>query len=164
MKIALFCLSALCLVSPAAADCRAEVRALLLQAAPATETVASARAVCEAAQASGDAVATYHLALLDLGPGQWAPERAAERIRTAAEAGVPEAQYWLAWQLDKGPLLPGDPAAARRWYEAAARQSHRLAILRLAEAHERGELGLAADAARAAELRAVAAQCPAETG
>ena len=75
----------------ALADCRADVRALLLLTDPASEAVADARRVCTAASDAGDPVATYHLALLDLGPDGWHPERASRSIRQAAEAGVPEA-------------------------------------------------------------------------
>lgn len=145
-----------------AADCRTEVRALLVQSQPAPDSVAAARRLCSTASQAGDAIATYHLGLLDLGPAGWHQEQATPLIREAAEAGVPEAQYWLAWQLDSGPLLPNDPAEARRWYEAAAAQSHRLALLRLAEVYEHGELGASAAPARAAELRELAAQCPAD--
>ena len=123
------------------ADCRAEVRSLLVQTQPPAAAVDGARRLCQARSASGDAVATYHLALLDLGPGGWNPEAAIPLIKDAARAGVPEAQYWLAWQYDSGPLLPDDPGAARRWYESAAAQSHRLALLRLAEIYEQGALG-----------------------
>lgn len=160
-RLLLALLPILFLQSAVAADCRAEVRALLVQPEPAAASVADAQRVCTAASAAGDPVATYHLALLDLGPAGWHPERATPLIMEAAEAGVPEAQYWLAWQLDSGPLLPNNPAAARGWYEAAAAQSHRLALLRLAEVYERGELGARVAPARAADLRELAAQCPA---
>lgn len=146
-----------------AADCRASVRALLVQSSPAVAAVAEARELCTSAGAAGDPVATYHLALLDLGPGGWNPQRAELLIREAAAAGVSEAQYWLAWQLDQGPLLSNHSAEARRWYEAAAARSHRLALLRLAEVYERGELGATPAPARAAALRELAVQCPLET-
>lgn len=145
-----------------AADCPTEVRSLLLQAEPAATAVAEARALCEAARADGDPVATYQLALLDLGPDGWNPDRAIPGIRQAAQAGVPEAQYWLAWQLESGPLLPNDRAESLRWYQEAAARSHRLALARLAEAYELGELGLPTAPARAVELRAQAAQCAAQ--
>ena len=145
--------------SAVAADCRTEVRALLVQPKPPAAGGANAQRLCAAASEAGDAVAAYHLALLDLGPAGWHPDKATPLIQAAAEAGVPEAQYWLGWQLDSGPLLPDNPAEARRWYEAAAAQSHRLALLRLAEVYERGELGASVVPARAAEMRELAAQC-----
>jgi TPR repeat protein len=144
-----------------AADCRTAVRALLVQSEPDPDAVTAARALCGRASEQGDPLATYHLALLDLGPDGWQPDRAAALITSAAEEGVPEAQYWLAWQFDAGPLLPNDPAAARHWYEAAASQSHRLALLRLAELYERGELGAPVQPELAAEFRQRGAQCPA---
>lgn len=165
MKFHLSCLLAALAVPigpvASAADCRTDVRALLVQSAPDPDAVTAARALCGRASELGDPLATYHLALLDLGPDGWQPDRAADLITSAAEAGVPEAQYWLAWQFDTGPLLPDDPAAARRWYEAAASQSHRLALLRLAEIYERGELGAPVQPRLAAEFRQRGAQCPA---
>lgn len=146
-----------------AGDCRDAVRPLLLQSQPDATAVANARRICEAGRAQGDPDAGYQLALLDLGPDGWNPERATPLIREAADAGVPEAQYWMAWQLEEGPLLANDPVAARGWYEAAAEQSHRLALVRLAQAHEAGELGIAVQPERAAELRALAAQCEANS-
>lgn len=53
-------------------------------------------------------------------------QKAISLYRTAAEAGLPEAQYNLAVLLDSGD--PGDPEGARRWYEAAARQGVREAL------------------------------------
>jgi TPR repeat protein len=135
----------------------------LLQSEPDAAAVAEARRGCEIEQAAGDPVAGYQLALLDLGPDGWNPERATPLIRQAADAGVPEAQYWMAWQLEQGPLLDNDPIAARRWYEAAAEQSHRLALVRLADAYELGQLGVPVEPRRAAELRALAAQCEADS-
>lgn len=146
-----------------AADCRTEVRALLVQSAPAADAVSAVRQLCTAASARGEADASYQLALLDLGPDGWRPERAIPLITQAADAGVPEAQYWLAWQQDTGPLLPNNPDESLRWYQAAAAQSHRLALARLADAYEFGELGLTPAPARATELRAQAAQCAAKS-
>ena len=76
-----------------------------------------------------------------------------------AGRGVSEAQYWLAWQYEAGPLLAHDPAMALDWYQRAAVLNHRLAIGRLADAYERGELGLAPDAGKALELRARQSRC-----
>jgi TPR repeat protein len=42
----------------------------------------------------------------------------------AAEQGMPEAQMALAEIYRTGRGVPRDEAAARRWYEQAARQGH----------------------------------------
>jgi len=146
----------------AATDCPERSRSLMLATDPDVAEVRSAAAACAVAYADGDTSAAYYLGLLDLGLAGWQPERAANFISVAAQGGMPEAQYWLAWQLEEGPLLPNDPVRALQWYEDAAEQSHPLALARLADAYESGELGLRRAPARAAELRALAASCATE--
>ncbi len=126
---------------------------------PDSRVLEEVRRFCTEELVNGDADAGYQLALMDLGLAAWAPDSAIPRIREAADAGVAEAQYWLAWQLESGPLLADDIAGARNWYEAAAAQEHRLALLRLADAYAAGELGLTADALRAAQFRGRAERC-----
>lgn len=148
------------LPSPAAAgDCRAMVRPLLLRQVSGETQLAEAREVCEVEAALGDPDAEYQLALFALGLAEWSPTAAIPRIESAAIAGVPEAQYWLAWQREAGPLLPNDSALAKQWYQRAADADHRLALQRLADAHEKGELGLRRDAALAELYRARAERC-----
>ncbi len=142
-----------------AGDCRTVLRSLLLSAQPDAAEIEAVRELCATEHAGGDADSGYHLALTYLGMGAWDPDRAVPMIREAAVAGVPEAQYWLAWQLEAGPLLPDDPAAALGWYEAAAEREHVLALRRLADAYALGELGLSVDERRAVELKALADRC-----
>lgn len=143
----------------AAGDCRAMVRPLLLKQTSGENQIAEAREVCEVEAALGDADSEYQLALFALGLAEWSPATAIPRIEAAAVKGVPEAQYWLAWQRESGPLLSNDRALAKRWYQRAADAEHRLALQRLADAHEKGELGLRRDAALAARYRARAERC-----
>jgi TPR repeat protein len=75
---------------------------------------------------------------------------------------VSEAQYWLGWQTESGPLLPHDALVARGWYERAAVGRHRLALERLARAYEAGELGLTPDPQAALRLRAEIRRCAEE--
>ena len=51
---------------------------------------------------------------------------------------------------------------ALAWYEKAAAGRHRLALQRLAEASERGELGLPIDTQKALEYRAQIRRCDEE--
>lgn len=140
--------------------CRAAVRPLLLATSPDAEALGNARRTCAAEAEAGDADSLYHLALFSLGlGGEWQPAAAIPMVREAAADGVPEAQYWLAWQLETGDLLPRDESAALGWYQRAASAEHRLAIGRLAKAYESGELGLPRDPLLAAEYRARQARC-----
>jgi TPR repeat protein len=143
-----------------AGECRSQLRPLLLRSDPEPAVLAVVREVCEREAAAGDPDADYQLALLDLGAGgRWSPETAIPRVRSAAEAGVSEAQYWLAWQSEAGPLLPHDPEVALRWYRAAAASRHRLALERLAQAYETGGLGVTPDPQEVLRLRAEIRRC-----
>ena len=143
-----------------AGECRQALRPLLFQTAPDTRELATVRARCQAEADAGDADSLYRLALMKLGlGGQWEPDAAIPMIREAAAAGVPEAQYWLAWQSEAGPLLSHDDATALSWYQRAASANHRLAIGRLAQAYGAGELGLPRDTLKAAEYKARQASC-----
>lgn len=143
-----------------AGECRALLRPLLTQADPPATELERVQAVCRAESRDGDPDATYQLSffLLGLG-GVWQPDDALPLIRSAADDGVSEAQYWLAWQSETGPLLPHDDEIALGWYRAAAAANHRLALQRLADAWERGELGLPADPRQSLELRARIRRC-----
>jgi TPR repeat protein len=156
-----------CLFSPPvlaqAGNCRSLVRPLLLQAAPDTTELARVRSLCRAEADAGDAEATYRLAFFSLGlGGTWAPGEAIPLIRSAADDGVTEAQYWLAWQSEAGPALPNDDQIALGWYQKAAAGNHRLALQRLADAWEHGELGLPVDARKSLEFRARIRRCEEE--
>lgn len=162
LSLILACLASWPLLA-AAGECRSGLRPLLLQPEPAADELARVKALCAAEAGAGDADATYQLALFSLGlGGRWQPEDAIPLIRSAADEGVTEAQYWLAWQSESGPALPHDPAVALAWYEKAAAGRHRLALQRLAEASERGELGLPVDERKALEYRAQIRRCDEE--
>jgi TPR repeat protein len=147
-----------------AGDCRDALHPLLLSTAADAGQLQLVRTLCTDAYGNGDADAGYQLAIMDLGLDRWSPDTAVPLIREAAAAGVPEAQYWLAWQYESGPLLPDDSSAAQRWYEAAAAQEHRLALQRLADAYAKGELGVPVNRLRATELRARAERCARQAG
>ena len=143
----------------AAGQCRAAVRPLLLTQTPDPAQVQKVRDLCQAEAVAGDPQASYQLALFHLGLGNFEPVEAIPLIRDAAGRGVSEAQYWLAWQYEAGPLLDHDQATALSWYQRAAESNHRLAIARLAAAYEHGELGLPADRRKAAEFHARQSRC-----
>lgn len=146
-----------------AGECRAKLRPLLLSATPPAAELAEVRSLCEAESRAGDPDATYQLSFFYLGlGGHFDAPVAIPLIRQAAEEGVSEAQYWLAWQSEAGPELAHDPVVALAWYRKAAGQRHRLALQRLAIAYERGELGLEPDVTEALALRAQIRKCEEE--
>ena len=148
-----------------AGQCRARVRPLLLTTEAEPGELAQVRELCSAEADAGDPQATYQLALLALGvAGNFDPDKAIPLISDAASRGVAEAQYWLAWQYEAGPLLPHDSAMALDWYQRAAVLNHRLALARLADAYEHGELGVTADARTAEDYRARQSRCMKKTG
>ena len=140
-------------------SCRDALRPVLLQTDPDPALLIDIQRLCEGQAAAGDPDALYQLSLLHLGLIDWQPEQAISMIRRAAESGISEAQYWLAWQLEAGPLLDNDAELALRWYLLAAEREHRLALNRLAGIYANGELGAVADAKKASQYRARAAQC-----
>lgn len=147
-----------------AGECRALVQPLLLQANPDSAELARSRALCRSEADAGDPEATYQLALFSLGlAGNWQPDEAIPLVQSAANDGVPEAQYWLAWQSEAGPALPHDRAIALAWYQKAADGNHRLALQRLADAWEHGELGLPVNGRKSLEYRARIRRCEEET-
>jgi TPR repeat protein len=147
-----------------AGECRAALRPLMLQQNPDASQIPAIRELCHREADAGDPEAIYQLAFFFLGLESWDPGQATSLILTAAEHEVPEAQYWLAWQYDSGPLLPNDPHLALRWYQAAADKDHRLALERLAEAYTAGDFGLPVDRKKASELKARAARCADSSG
>jgi TPR repeat protein len=142
-----------------AGECRGLLRPLLLQETPNVRELHAVREICQKEANDSDPEAEYQLSLFYLGLIDWNVDKALPLIMNAAHGGVPEAQYWLAWQYDAGPLLPDDVALARRWYEIAGQNDHRLALQRLADAYQKGDLGLAMDARKASELRSRASKC-----
>ena len=141
------------------ARCRDALRPVLLQVNPDRELLPDIQYLCEQQAEAGDPDALYQLSLLHLGLMDWQPDKALPMIRSAADRGVPEAQYWLAWQRESGPLLENDSELALHWYRQAGEQEHRLALDRLANVYENGELGETANAKQASLYRARAARC-----
>jgi len=142
-----------------AGECRELLRPLLLQETPDLTELHAIQEICQREANGGDSIAEYQLSLFYLGLTDWNVDKAVPLILSAAHSGVPEAQYWLAWQYDTGPLLPDDIAMARHWYEMASENDHRLALQRLAEAYQHGDLGLTVDTRKASLLKARAAKC-----
>ena len=139
--------------------CRDALYPVLLQAEPDRDLLPDILRLCTGQAEGGDPDALYQLSLLHLGLVDWQPDKAIPMIHSAAESGVSEAQYWLAWQYESGPLLENDPQLALRWYLRAGEQEHRLALNRLAEVYARGELGMAVDARQAGLYRVRADRC-----
>ncbi len=153
------------LITPAAGQesssvrCRDALRPVLLQPNPDRKSLTDIQRLCEGQAAMGDPDALYQSSLLYFGLIDWQPDKAIPMIRRAADSGIPEAQYWLAWQRESGPLLSNDAELALHWYLAAGEREHRLALHRLAAVYESGELGVLVDRKQASRYRARAARC-----
>ena len=139
--------------------CRDALRPVLLQSNPDHALLPDILRMCEGQARAGDPDALYQLSLLYLGLIDWQPDKAIPMIRSAADSGISEAQYWLAWQHESGPLLDNDAEQALYRYLQAGEQEHRLALNRLAGVYENGELGVPVDTKRASQYRARAARC-----
>jgi len=165
VRLLFICIAALALAATAdgqessPAGCRDALRPVLLQSSPDSTQLPDIVRLCEGQARAGDPDALYGLALLHLGLIDWEPEQAIEKMRSAADHGIAEAQYWLAWQYDAGPLLDNDAGLALYWYLQAAEREHRLALARLAVVYANGELGVPADMKKATAYRARAARC-----
>lgn len=85
------------------------------------------------------------------------PETRVALVRSAAEAGVAEAQAVYAQMLLDGRDLPADPPAAFRWFATAARAGHLVAINMVGRCYDLG-WGTSVDKALAAEWYLAAAQ------
>lgn len=157
-------LAMLAAMTTSAGECRGLLRPLLLQQTPDDNNLAAIREICQTEADAGDPDSEYQLSLFYLGLIEWNVDKAVPLIVNSAQSGVSEAQYWLAWQYDAGPLLRDDLGLALRWYEMAGENDHRLALQRLAEAYQRGELGLPVDARKASLLRARASKCENNSG
>lgn len=105
----------------------------------------------ELAAKQGHVGAEYFLAESHARGGPFPPDRAGARagFTRIAERGFVPAQYRLARLL----VADGETAEALRWYELAAGNGHREAVLELAEIHERGLHGQRPDPAAAARWR-----------
>ncbi len=91
-----------------------------------------AKTYLEKAVAGGHLMATFNLAQLTLSKAGSDPERkkAYDLFLTAANAGLPDAQYAVSQFLANGTGgVPFDEAKAREWLEKAARQNYDTAML-----------------------------------
>jgi len=139
--------------------CRDALRPVLLQSSPDRALLPDILLLCEGQAKGGDPDALYQLSLLYLGLLDWQPGKAIPMIRSAADSGIAEAQYWLAWQHESGPLLDNDAELALHWYLEAGEREHRLALHRLVGVYADGDLGVSVDAKKASLYRARAARC-----
>ncbi|MGJ3263617.1 MAG: tetratricopeptide repeat protein [Salinarimonas sp.] len=108
------------------------------------------RALLERAAEAGHSRAAYNLALILLGSAEQADiARAAELMRTAAQADVAPAQHALGVLHAQGRGVEEDPIAATAWFARAARNGDVAGMVEYAVALFNGD-GIAPDEARAA--------------
>jgi TPR repeat protein len=109
--------------------------------------------------AAGDARALYHLGIMQmfgLGGAKFSREGGMRNIHLAAENDYAVAQSYLGLLAEHGDgsFARLGPDVALQWWRKGAEGNHCPAIRRMAKAYTNGELGLTADAARAAEWKA----------
>jgi hypothetical protein len=85
------------------------------------------------------------------------PKRAMQLFRTAAKAGLPDAQFAVGLCYDKGEGVPQSFAQAIYWYQKAADQGSASALTNLGVLYATG-LGAAKDPSRAFQLFSAAAE------
>ena len=153
-------------VSPVAPEVRqAHVAALVVY----DEAVASkdpkhpgfglAREAWEPLVDRGDPASSFHLAMLHmfgLGGADFDQMKALRLIETAAEHRYAPAQTFMGLLAEQGngTIVAADEGLALQWYAHGARGGHCAAVRRLVRVFEEGELGAAADPAKAGEWRA----------
>ncbi|MDN3518671.1 tetratricopeptide repeat protein [Aquisalimonas lutea] len=84
-------------------------------------------------------------------------DKAYEELRPEAEAGDPEAQYYLGGMYLQGSHVEQDLERARHWLRSASEQSHAAAKLELGYLYSNG-IGVATDNEKAASLYRAAAE------
>ena len=108
--------------------------------------------------------AQYHLGVLHfygLGGAEFDQHRGMRLFRRSAEAGYPVAQAFMGFVTENGDdvSVAKNETAALAWYQKAAQGNHCVAVRRLEQAYQNGELGLGVDEAKAAEWRQKRSTC-----
>jgi uncharacterized protein len=91
------------------------------------------------------------------GDAEGGAERGLALIKTAAEAGIADAQFAMGLLLQNGDHLQKDYAAAAEWYERGATNGSNMARANLGHLYERG-WGVTRDLQKAFELTKIAAE------
>ena len=112
----------------------------------------------------GDTRANYHMGMMNmfgLGGAEFEQRVGINNIRIAANGGYPIAQSFMGFLVESsdGSLVRTGDELALSWWRKGADGNHCAGIRRLAKAYKKGELGLSADAAKAAEWEARTASC-----
>lgn len=113
----------------------------LLAGAPTAEpnplpVVSEADVRADLAEAGADPVSQYRLGLARLEAGL--PERGAQLLLEAANAGLAAAQHRLSQLYDSGVGIAANPGESRRWAERAANAGHRQAMHQLGVKYANG--------------------------
>lgn len=112
----------------------------------------------------GGSRALYHIGIMNmygLGGAEFDQLTGVHNVRAAAEGGYPMAQSFMGFMVERsdGLMVEKGDEAALAWWRKGAQGNHCAAVRRLARAYENGELGLPADAAKAAEWNARQQSC-----
>ena len=125
---------------------------------PKHEGYARAYAIWSDPALAEHSAAQYHLGVLHfygLGGAEFDQYKGISLFRQSAEAGYHVAQAFMGFAAENGDdvFVAKDEAVALEWYQKAAQANHCVAIRRLEQAYQNGELGLSVNEDKAAEWR-----------
>ena len=113
---------------------------------------------------AGDTRANYHMGIMNmygLGGAEFEQQTGTRNVRLAAENGYPIAQSLMGFLVERsdGAMVKTGDELALSWWRKAAEGNHCTAVRRMVKVYENGELGVAADPARASEWNTRIATC-----
>ena len=117
----------------------------------------------ELAQA-GDTRANYHMGIMNmygLGGAEFEQHVGVGNVRLAAENGYPIAQSLMGFLVERsdGTMVKTGDEVALDWWRKGAEGNHCTAVRRMVKIYRNGELGVAADPAKATEWETRIATC-----
>jgi TPR repeat protein len=128
------------------------------------EGFARAYAIWTELAQTGDTRANYHMGIMNmygLGGAEFEQHVGIGNVRLAAENGYPIAQSLMGFLVERsdGTMVKTGDEVALSWWRKGAEGDHCTAVRRMVKVYQNGELGVAADPAKAAEWETRIATC-----
>jgi hypothetical protein len=128
------------------------------------EGFARAYAIWTELAQTGDTRANYHMGIMNmygLGGAEFEQHVGIGNVRIAAENGYPIAQSLMGFLVERsdGTMVKTGDEVALSWWRKGAEGNHCTAVRRMVKVYQNGELGVAADPAKAAEWETRIATC-----
>jgi TPR repeat protein len=113
---------------------------------------------------AGDTRANYHMGMMNMfgiGGATFDQLIGVQNIRIAAEGGYAIAQSFMGFLVERsdGTLVRAGDELAFSWWQKGAEGKHCAGVRRMVKVYTNGELGVAADPAKAAEWQALMETC-----